>query len=444
MAKGKTEKNQNELDKSNDSSTSTKIKTILSSKKKNYKDGKLQESISAEEVKKEPEAASEPNPDKKKKISISKRVKAKTKDKITEVKKSTQEKLVGFSKKVDIIAHNSGETLKQATTIGFQSAKQTVSYIREASATAFTISEKNPITNSGQEKRSDYVLKLEKKVENSELKINTLHLTMHKNGLEYATLHPKEKIPVNGFISNEQLGYDVNQNTSIKDLSKPENIHAFFNIYEFICKEGHFYKHTSLKDKVKEQAVSDPEILTEVAAINAIIHADYEAKKAKALENSNNLQDWPSDLPPVYIENYDLPPQDLPPAFEDTNSIEPTHEELVIIKSAKQSPVIEELKDAEYIEAPINFIAETVIDKKYILIPKKSKTNTSLQNSPINHEPELVKPDEQLNSVQELPSQINQEAKQEQPKQEQQLPSQVNHEAKQEQPNPESRIAFTD
>ncbi len=53
-------------------------------------------------------------------------------------------------------------------------------------------------------------------------------------------------------------------------------------------------------------------------------------------------------------------------------------------------------------------------------------------SSQINHE---AKP-EQSNPVQELPSQVNHEAKQEQPKQEQELSSQINHEAKPEQSNP--------
>ncbi len=315
----------------NKSLSSNKNKDKSSSSKKPSKDKKIKEPISAKEKKPDLNPTLATSPDKKEKKSIIKtgiEKASELKDKgvvlATAVKTSTQDTLVGVGKKVDNLAQGSMEGLKKVGTFVFQSAKQTVSFVKEASGFVFTISEKDITANSEQEaKSSDYILILSMKEELSELKINTLHLTMHENGLEYDTLHPKEQIAVKGFIYNDQLGYKVNKNTTIEDLTSPENIHAFFNIYGFICKEGHFYKHTSLEETVEERAVSDPEILVERDAVNAILKADYLSKKNQESVSSDDLSDCPKDLPPEYkeepVSTDDLSdcPKDLPPEYKE-------------------------------------------------------------------------------------------------------------------------------
>ncbi len=131
-----------------------------------------------------------------------------------------------------------------------------------------------------QDKTPDFSFKLSIKNANSILFRNTLHIWIENSVLQYNTLDSEEQ-PVSGSISNEILGYDIDETTTVENLialiSQPVNCKLMFNIYNFADQNGHVYKHTERQKLVFEAVKKDEETKGEL--VSYIINQEEEIKR---------------------------------------------------------------------------------------------------------------------------------------------------------------------
>ncbi|MBA2656579.1 MAG: hypothetical protein H0U70_06280 [Tatlockia sp.] len=153
---------------------------------------------------------------------------------------------------------------------------------------------------------SALVLGLVKKEDNSVFSKNTLHLSATAKGIQYQTLDSDNK-EITGFISNEILGYEINEKTNIEsfinDLANPENSPIFLNIFDFINIQGHFHRYEdcpSLRSKVSDEI--EEKRVVETSNKNQIT----EIKQFFESKLTDTPPEYPPPLPPEL--NYVLQP----------------------------------------------------------------------------------------------------------------------------------------